>query len=164
MKNPTSISSYQPELDQHHIPDILASYPFPEIELDLECDPEPHVSNSIALFDSIMTPISLPDFFSILESTLNLVPVHREMESPISHDHTSLMGTVCEHQFFGLDPIVELISSPPFESRHDLSQIPESISVFIPVSFESKSIIFQNHTSLLDKDVEENNSVIIFEN
>ena len=70
--NRTSISSYQPELDQHHIPDILTSYPFPEIELDLECDPEPHVKNSILLFDSIMTPVSLPDFFSIPESTLNL--------------------------------------------------------------------------------------------
>ena len=27
-ENPTSISSYQPELDQHHIPNILTSYPF----------------------------------------------------------------------------------------------------------------------------------------
>ena len=35
---------------------------------------------------------------------------------------------------------------------------------FFPVPFESKSIISQNHTSLLDKDVEENDSVIIFEN
>ena len=45
-----------------------------------------------------------------------------------------------------------------------LSQISESVSVFIPVPFESKSIISQNHTSLLDKDIEENDSVIIFEN
>ena len=37
--NPASISSYKPELDQHHILDILASYPFPKIELALECDP-----------------------------------------------------------------------------------------------------------------------------
>ena len=78
-ENPASIWSYQPELDQYHIPDILASYPFPEIELDLECDPDPHVSNFISLFGSIMIPVCLPDFFSISESTQNLVPVHCEI-------------------------------------------------------------------------------------
>ena len=67
-------------------------------------------------------------------------------------------------KFSGLDPIYELISTPPFESLLDPSQILESVSIFIPVSFESKSIISQNHTSLLVKDVEENDSVIIFEN
>ena len=73
------------------------------------------------------------------------------------------MGKVCEHQF-SLNPIFEPILTPPFESRLDLSQIPESVSIFVPVPFESKSIIFQNHTLLLDKDVDENDSVIIFEN
>ena len=119
--NPASISSYQPELDQHHIPDILASYPFPEIELKLESDPEPHVGDSILFFDSIMTPVSLPDFFSIPESTLNSVPVHREMESPISYDHTSLMGKMCEYQFFGLDPVFEPSSTLIVDFRLDLS-------------------------------------------
>jgi len=95
--NPVSISSYQSELDQHQPLDILASYPFLEIELELESDPEPHVGDSISLFHSIMTPVSLPDFFSIPESTFNPVPVHYEIESPISYDHTSLMGKVCEH-------------------------------------------------------------------
>jgi len=38
--NLASILSYQLELDQHHILDILASYPFPEIELELESDPD----------------------------------------------------------------------------------------------------------------------------
>jgi len=111
-----------------------------------------------------MTLVSLPYFFSILESTLNLVPVHREIESPISYDHTSLMEKVCEHQFFDLHPIFEPFLTLPFESRLDLSQIPESVSVFVPVPFEFKSIISQNHTSLLDKNVEENDSVIIFKN
>ena len=95
---------------------------------------------------------------------MNPIPVHCEIESPISYEHTSLMGKVCEHQFFSLDPIFEPILTPPFESRLDLSQIPESVSVFIPFPFESKSIISQNHTSLLNKDVEKNDSVIIFEN
>ena len=87
----------------------MTSYLFLKIELELESDPEPHVGDSISLFDSIMTPVSLPDFFSIPESTLNLVPVHCEIESPISSDHTSFMGKVCKHQFFGLDPIFEPI-------------------------------------------------------
>ena len=38
-ENPTSISSYQPELDQHQILDSLTSYPILEIELEDECDP-----------------------------------------------------------------------------------------------------------------------------
>ena len=97
-----------------------------------------------------MTLVSLPDSFSILESTLNPILIHREIESPIFYDHILLMGTVCEHQFFSLDSIFEPILTPTFESRLDLSQISESVSVFVPVPFKSKSIISQNHTSLLD--------------
>ena len=63
-----------------------------------------------------------------------------------------------------LDPIFEPISTLIVESRLDLSQISESLSAFVPILFESKSIISQNNTSLFDKDVEENDSVIIFEN
>ena len=61
------------------------------------------------------------------------------------------MGKVCEHQFFSLDPIFEPISTLIIDSRLDLSQIVESVSVFIPNPFESKSIISQNYTLLLDK-------------
>ena len=93
---------------------------------------------------------------------MNLVPVHCEIESSISYDHN--MGKVCEHQFFGLDPIFEPISTLIVDSRLDLSQLPESVSVFVPVLIESKSIISQNHTSLLDKNVDKNDSIIIFEN
>ena len=84
------------------------------------------------------------------------------MKSPISYDHTSLLGKMCEYQFFSLDPVFEPISTLIVDSRLDLSQIPESVSIFVPDPYESKSIIFQNHTSLLDKDVGENDSVIIF--
>ena len=125
METKDSISEHIFKLDQspsyESRLDILASYSFPEIEIELECDPELPVGNSISLFDSIMTPVSVPDFFSIPESTLNSVPVHREIESPISYDRTSLMGKVYEHQFFGLDPIFEPISTPTFESRLRLS-------------------------------------------
>ena len=105
----------------------MVSYSFPKIELELESDPETQVGDSFSLFDSIMISVSLPDFFSILESILNPVPVHCEIESTIFYDHTSLMGKVCEHQFFGLDPIFEPISTLTFEFRLDMSQIPESV-------------------------------------
>ena len=39
-ENQDSISSYQHELDQNQILDILTSYPFPEIELKDECEPK----------------------------------------------------------------------------------------------------------------------------
>ena len=72
--NQDSISANPLKLDQiprfeNHI-DILASYPFPEIEIEYESDPEPHVGDSILLFDSIITPISLPNFF--LYSRVNI--------------------------------------------------------------------------------------------
>ena len=44
--------------------------PFPETEIEPECDPEPRVSNFISLFDSIMTSVSLSDFF--LYSRVNI--------------------------------------------------------------------------------------------
>jgi len=56
--NQDSISAHPFELDQHKIfenhVDILASYPFPEIELEHEYDPESQLDNSISLPDSIM--------------------------------------------------------------------------------------------------------------
>jgi len=42
--------------------DILASYPFPEIELEHEYDPESQLGNSISLPDSIITEVFLPNF------------------------------------------------------------------------------------------------------
>ena len=58
-------------------------YLFPEIELEHEYDPKPQLSNSILLPDLIMTPVSSPDFNPSLESTLDSVAAHREIESPI---------------------------------------------------------------------------------
>ena len=46
---------------ENHI-DILASYPFLKIELENEYDLKPQLSDSILLPDSIMTPVSSPDF------------------------------------------------------------------------------------------------------
>ena len=71
-RNPASISEHTFELAQspsyENRLDILASYPFPEIEIEYDSDPKPQVGDSISLFDSIMTPVSLPDFFSLFGS------------------------------------------------------------------------------------------------
>ena len=60
-RNQDSISERTIELNQtlsyENRLDILASYPFPEFEIEHECDPEPHIGDSILLFDSIMTPL-----------------------------------------------------------------------------------------------------------
>ena len=55
-ENPASISSYQPELNQHQPLDSLANYPFPEIELEDECEPELQFSDSSLILESISTP------------------------------------------------------------------------------------------------------------
>ena len=60
-KNPASISSYQPELDQHQPLDSLASYPFSETEHEYECEPEFQFSNSSPILESISTPVVLPE-------------------------------------------------------------------------------------------------------
>ena len=90
-ENQGSISEQSFELAQtpNNI-DSLASYPLPEIELENEYDHELQLSDSILLPDSIMTPVSLPDFNLFLESTLDPVPIHHEIESPIFNDHIEL--------------------------------------------------------------------------
>ena len=65
----------------------MASYHFLEIELENEYDPESLLGDSILLPDSIMTPVSSPDFNLFPESTLDPVPIHHEIESPIFYDH-----------------------------------------------------------------------------
>ena len=83
--NPASISSYQPELDQHPIPDALASYPFSKIELKDECEPELQVSDSSPFIESLSTPVVLPKLSNVLE--LVLISIIPELESIILPIH-----------------------------------------------------------------------------
>ena len=55
--------------------DNLASFYFPEIELEHEYDHDLPPGDSILFTDSIMTPVSPPDF-TFPESTLDPVPIH----------------------------------------------------------------------------------------
>ena len=91
--------------------DSLASYSFPEIELENEYDHEPQLSDSILLPDSIMTPVSSPDFNLFSESTLDPVPIHNEIESPIFDNHHIELD-----QFYNFEsPIDKLASSHFYE-------------------------------------------------
>ena len=77
------------------------------MELENEYDPKPQLSDSIVLPDSIMTPVSSPDFSLFPESALDPVPIHNEIESPIFDDHFIELD-----QFYTFEsPIVKLASS-----------------------------------------------------
>ena len=77
------------ELAETPIVDSLASFSFPEIELEDEYDHDPQLDDSVLFPDSIMTPVSPPDF-TFPESTLDPIPIHNEIESPILDDHIEL--------------------------------------------------------------------------
>ena len=71
-----SITSHQHELDQSQLLNKLASFNFDEIELDCECEPDPKFCDLILYFESMLTPVSLPNLDSIFEPTLILVPIN----------------------------------------------------------------------------------------
>ena len=119
----------------------MTSYPFPEIELENKYDPETQLSDSILLHDSIMTPMSSPDFNLFPESTLDPVPIHNEIESPTFDDHFIELDQF--HTFES--PIDKLASSHSYEielnEKCDLNcqicdpvQIPESILTLVLLS------------------------------
>jgi len=83
--NPASISSYQPKLDQHQSLDSLASYPFLEIELEDECEPELQFNDLSPILESISTPVVLPELSNVLEPVL--IPIVPEPESIILPIH-----------------------------------------------------------------------------
>ena len=58
---------------------------------------------------------------------------------------------------------IQLLSQNRLESKLDLSHIPESVLVLVPLILEPKSSILSNHISLLDQDVEHYDSEMIFQ-
>ena len=136
-ENQGSISEQSIELAQtpnfENDIDSLASYTLPEIELENDYDHEPQLSDSILLPDSIMTPVSSPDFNLFPESTLDPVPIHHEIESPIFDDYIEL------DQFYNFESPIDKLASSHFydielNEKCDLDsqfcdpvQIPESI-------------------------------------
>ena len=99
-----SISVPSFELAETPILDNLASFSFPEIELEHEYDHDLPLDDSILFPDSIMTPVSKPDF-TFPESTLDPVPIHHEIESPIFDDHIEL------DQFYDFESTMDKLAS-----------------------------------------------------
>ena len=145
--NPVSISSYQPKLDQHPIPDTLTSYPFLEIELEDECEHELQVSDSSPFTESLSTLIVLPKLNNILEPVL--IPIIPELDSIISPIHISSVDknqdSMSLHPFEltqNLDNHLDILASYPFpeielelESDPDVSDLISLFdSIMTPVS------------------------------
>ena len=72
-----------------------------------------------------------------------------------------MLENECELEFYDLDQTHE--PTPTLEPKFDLSFIPESISVPIPFIIEPKLSILTNQISLLHQDVNQYNSVMIFQ-
>ena len=88
----------------------MASYPFLEIELENECDPEPQLGNLISFLDSILTLVSLPNSNPFFESVLNPVPIHREIESLIFYDQLIKLD-----QFHTFESLIDKLASFSFK-------------------------------------------------
>ena len=101
--NQDSISSHNFELDQYQPIDKLASFHFNEIELEDKCDTDFQYCDSISLFESILTLVSLPNSDLIPKLTLIPIPIELEHEPLILDSHIPLLGNECELQFYDLD-------------------------------------------------------------
>ena len=134
--NQKSVSSHKFELDQFQTLDKLASFPFNEIELKCECDPDPQPCDSVSIFKSMLTPISLPNLDQFFKPTVIPIPIDLEIESPILDNHISLMGKECEFHFFDLNPTIEPI--PTLQPTFDFSEL---VMVPEPITLELKSSI-----------------------
>jgi len=128
-----SISSHQYELAQSQSLDKLASFNFNEIELDYECEPDPQLCDSVSIFESMLTPVSLPNLDQFSEPTFIPIPIDHEIESPIFDDHIEL-DQLCNFE----SPMEKLASSHFYEIEtneicdldsqiYDQVQIPESL-------------------------------------
>ena len=68
--NQDSISSQHLELNQYQTFDKLASYYFSEIELEHESDTDSQFCDSVSIFESILTLISLPNLTTFLSQQI----------------------------------------------------------------------------------------------
>ena len=116
--------------------DKLASFPFNEIELECECDPDSQPCDSVSIFEYILIPVSSPNLDQFSEPTFIPVPIELEIESPNLDIHISLMGEECEFQFFDLDLTLE-----PKQTLYPKVDFPELVMILEPITLEFKSII-----------------------
>jgi len=112
-----SISPQHLKLNKYQSIDKLASFPFNEIELDYECEPDPQPCDSVLIFKSMLTLISLTDLDSFLEPTLIPISIDLETKLPNLDSHIPLIGRECQFQFFDLDATLE--PKPTLEPKVD---------------------------------------------
>ena len=106
----------------------------------------------------MLTLISLTDLNLFSELTLIPISIDLEIEPPILDSHIPLMRNECELQFFDLKLTIE--PKPTLEPKLDFF---ESVLVPKPIFFEPKSTTLPNHVLLLDLDIEQNDSEMIFQ-
>ena len=123
----------------------MASFSFNKIELKCECDPDPQLCDLVPNFESMLTPISLPNLDPFSELTLILVPMDLEIQSPILDIHFLLMRNECEFKFFDLEPTIE--AKLTFEPKLDFSELVLVHELFI---LEPKSTIPSSQILLVD--------------
>ena len=106
----------------------------------------------------MLTSASLPKLDPLPEPTLISVLIDLETEPLLLDSHISLMGTECELKFCDLDLTLE--PKPTLEPKVDFPKL-----VLVPELFISKpeSSIPKNHILLLDQDINQNDSVMIFQ-
>ena len=85
-----SISPQNFELGHYQPIDKLTSFHFNEIELEYECEPDLQLCDSISIFESMLTPTSLPNLDPLPEPTLVPVSINFEIKSPLLDSHISL--------------------------------------------------------------------------
>jgi len=106
----------------------------------------------------MLTLISLTDLDPIPETTLILVPINLEHESPILDSHITLMGNECELQFFDLDEPKWTLNP-----RLTLSHILKTVLILVSSILEPRSAILPIHSPLLDLGIDHYDSEMIFQ-
>ena len=84
------------ELDQFQTLDKLASFPFNEIKLEFECDPDPQPCDSIFIFEFMLIPVSSPNLDQFPEPTFIPVLIDLQIESPYLDSYIPLIKEKCE--------------------------------------------------------------------
>ena len=132
-----------------------------KLKFEHACDPDLQLCDSVLIFKSILTPVSLPNLDHILGLTLIPIPINLEHEPSILESHNPLMRNEYEPLLFDLHPTLE--PNMTLESLLDLNQLPESVLVPVPLTLEPKSTISPIHIQLLDQGVRQYNSEMIYQ-
>ena len=111
--------------------------------------PVPKFYDSVPIFESIVTMVSLSDLNRIPEPTLINAPINLELESLILQSYISWIENDCESYFFDLDPTLHPIST--LEPLLNLNQLHKSVLAPIPFNPEPNQPFYQITFNYLTK-------------